>query len=576
MTTDPTPTMQYTHVNGKHQCDDGYVVLIASQIVGRDKWKRLEAEVVAAISQTGNTLHRSRIDLLSQSKCSEFATKCAQVDGQYDYEVPLRFLTENIVRWVDANPHGAQEDRASHDRDSAYDLDVASMDDVQPEAVEWLWYPYIPRGSLTMLDGEPGVGKSLFTTHLAAIVSRGGMLPDQFGQPTFSIGASQRALLFAGEDSVSATVRPRLDDAMADCSMIDLVMGEKASDGSLKPFTLGDVEKLERYLQTKPYAIAVLDPIQLFLGSKVNMNQANETRPLLEGLRKVAERYHLAIICVRHPAKSGSGSSIHRGIGSIDFIGAARSGLFVEQHLYKRDRVFLGHTKANLSAKGRTQVFSKTKGVFAWQGVTRATDEFLFGSWRGPDPQALWRAFFWLEETLSGGLGWPEKDIVSRAEECDISEKSLRRAKSLLQVKSTMLKDDKGVAKSWVWRLPDIEYDDSLSLSILPGPLGHLGHLDHLGHLGHVGNNKELEARIENTVLSSCPVILGGPDSPDDPDGPHGQVGQVPSRGGVESEGFSFIDPLLTRQPPRPTPPPVAAAATGLPADVLDDEGWSL
>jgi putative DNA primase/helicase len=98
---------------------------------------------------------------------------------------------------------------------------------------------------------------------------------------------------------------------------------------------------LEASIQDNHPRLVVIDPIQAYLGGKVDINRANETRPLLAALRKLAETYRCAIVVVRHPAKSGVGSAIHRGLGSIDFIGAARSGLCLVQHPIDVNKVLL-------------------------------------------------------------------------------------------------------------------------------------------------------------------------------------------------------------------------------------------
>src|SRR4051812_42430255 len=111
------------------------------------------------------------------------------------------------------------------------------------------------------------------------------------------------------------------------------------------------------------------------------MNHSNQVQPLMAALARVAEQYRCAVVCVRHPSKPGQSivKVIHRGIGSVAFIGSVRTGLFVEQHPRDKDKVLLCQSKSNVGIKGRTQVFSKAEGMFLWCGVTRLDAELLGG-----------------------------------------------------------------------------------------------------------------------------------------------------------------------------------------------------
>ncbi len=157
-----------------------------------------------------------------------------------------------------------------------------------------------------------------------------------------------------------------------------------------------------------------------------------------------------AMVLVRHPAKSGMGSAIHRGLGSIDFIGAARTGFFVQQHPLHLDMALLCQSKNNLGPLGRTQVFTKGQDGFHWRSITRLSAETLAGSGRGPDPISFLEASFWLEQRLEGGLQWSAADILTEGEEEGHTKKVLYKAKKAL---GAVAKQQNG---SWYWRLPAI------------------------------------------------------------------------------------------------------------------------
>jgi hypothetical protein len=325
------------------------------------------------------------------------------------------------------------------------------MDTVERHPITWLWWPYVALGKLSMLDGEPGTGKGLFTTQLAAQLSRGYPLPDQDGQPTLGTGGAHTTVFLSLEDGLADTLGPRLDAAGADSSKVHVLTGWADASGQEHAFTFQQMPILERVLEEYHPTLVVIDPLQAYLGSGVDMWRANETRPLLDALRRLADQYQCAIVCVRHPAKASQGSrAIHRGQGSIDFIGAGRTGLFVEQHPSDPTLVLLAQTKNNLGPLGQTQVFRKVDGQLAWCGTSRLSAEMLAGAGRGPDPHAFLEACCWLERRLEDGLPVRATELREEAEDQEaISFPTLRRAKRALGVQSRKSRD------LWFWHLPE-------------------------------------------------------------------------------------------------------------------------
>jgi hypothetical protein len=347
---------------------------------------------------------------------------------------------------------------------------VVSMDTVTKTPIVWLWYPYIALGKLAMLDGDPGMGKSLLMAQLAANLSKGHPLPNQEGVPTFPTGQPHVTVMLATEDGLADTIKPRLENAGADCSQIKVLTSWATDTGEERVFSFQDMPILEQVLETYDPRLVIIDPIQAYLGGSVDMHRANETRPLLDALRRLAEDYNCAIVCVRHPAKSSQGGkAIHRGLGSVDFIGAARTGLFVEQHPLDPFRVLLAQSKSNIGPLGRTQIFGKEDGQFRWDGVSRLSAEVLAGCQRGADPHALLEACCWLETRLGDGVPVRSTELQEEAQEEDIKSTLLRRAKKVLGVRST--KQD----EVWYWQLPALRLiappDPLLSLASRMTPL---------------------------------------------------------------------------------------------------------
>src|SRR6516164_9192272 len=237
---------------------------------------------------------------------------------------------------------------------------VISMDTVTRTPVMWLWWPYIALGKLAMLDGDPGIGKTLLMTQLAANLSRSYPLPDQDGTVAFATGGPHVTVMLSTEDGLEDTLKPRLEDAGADCEKIKVLTGWKDADDEEHAFSFQDMPMLEQVLQEHDPRLVIIDPIQAYLGSGVDMHRANETGPLFEALRRLAEQYQCAIVCIRHPAKSSQGGkALHRGLGSVDFIGAARTGLFVEQHPLNPYLAMVAQSKSNIGPLGRTLIFTK-------------------------------------------------------------------------------------------------------------------------------------------------------------------------------------------------------------------------
>jgi hypothetical protein len=336
---------------------------------------------------------------------------------------------------------------------NTWTLDVVTMSDVEEEDIEWLWWPYIAVGKVCMLDGDPGIGKSLFTVQLASTLSAGTYLPDQQGQLTIRIGRPCDTLMLALEDGLADTQKKRIRLCGGNPGRIHVLRGWRDANDVQQWFTLQDMPKLEAAIQQYRPRLVVIDPIQAYLG-KINMNQANEVQPLMAALAKLAEKYRCAVVCVRHPSKPGQGVGkvIHRGIGSVAFIGGVRTGLFAEQHPRDKDKVLLTQSKSNVGSKGRTQVFSKAEGMFVWCGVTRLDAELLGGSGRGPDPHAFIGAACWLEEHMTPGIPLPSKEIEAQMYEAGYSKDMIQKAKRALGIKSTK------AGEGWIWTLPSLPH----------------------------------------------------------------------------------------------------------------------
>lgn len=288
------------------------------------------------------------------------------------------------------------------------------LDTVEPESVRWLWYPYLPRGKLVIVEGDPGLGKSWLTAALSHhIASR-----KRFPKAKKLVGGS--VLMMSAEDGIADTIRPRFDNLGADVSKVWLPS---------EYFTLDEagLDILEEYLEEVKPTLTIIDPLVAYMGSGVDLHKANETREVMAALASLAEEYSTTILCVRHLRKGTADKSIYRGMGSIDLTAAARSVLLVGKDPNDEDARAIVHIKSNLGPLGPTLRYelrpSKTRS-FRWAGTTDLTADQMLKNTKeaGRSERTLAREF--LKKTVNRSPK-PMEDIVREAEARGISENTL-------------------------------------------------------------------------------------------------------------------------------------------------------
>lgn len=245
---------------------------------------------------------------------------------------------------------------------------IIRMSDVELTPVEWLWKPYLPFGKLSVLQGNPGEGKTYFAMHLAAACTNGKLLPNMERVEPFNV------IYQTAEDGLGDTVKPRLIEAGAD---LDRVLVIDDSDVQL---TLSD-ERIEKAIVENNVRLVIIDPIQAYLGADVDMNRANEVRPIFMRLGQVAQRTGCAILLIGHLNKAAGMQSLQRGLGSIDIAAAVRSVMFIGKLKHDPTMRILTHEKSSLAPPGVSLAFSLgDEGGFRWVGEYDITaDEMLSG-----------------------------------------------------------------------------------------------------------------------------------------------------------------------------------------------------
>ena len=331
------------------------------------------------------------------------------------------------------------------------------MELVKVEQIEWLLYPFIPFGKVTIIQGDPGEGKTTMVLQIIAKLTRGEPIllnkkSQKEAQQDSEENLKQEVLsqdkpiqpvnviYQTAEDGLGDTIKPRLLAAGADCSRVLVI------DDREQPLTMLDVRLEEAIMQTKARMV-VLDPIQGFLGTDVDMHRANEIRPLMKRMAVLAEKYHCAIILIGHMNKNSNGKSSYRGLGSIDFQAAARRVLIVGRLKDEPETRVMCHVKSSLAPEGKSVAFRLDKETgFQWIGeYDISADDLLSGEARGQKSRIAKE--FLLDILADGGMA--QKKIEEEASKQGIKKKTLRNAKQELEIDSVKR------GNQWFWILSE-------------------------------------------------------------------------------------------------------------------------
>ena len=293
------------------------------------------------------------------------------------------------------------------------------MADVELTSVDWLWFPYIPVGKLTIIQGNPGEGKTYFAMRLAAACTNRKPLPGMEVLEPFNI------IYQTAEDGLGDTVKPRLMEAEADLEKV-LVIDDRDT-----PLTLAD-ERIEKAIRENHARLVIIDPVQAFLGADVDMNRANEVRPIFRSLGDIAQDTGCAIVLIGHLNKAAGTQSTYRGLGSIDITAAVRSLLFIGKLKDSPTTRVLIHEKSSLAPPGQSLAFSlgDEKG-FSWIGAYDITaDELLARTDTAKTESKTAQAEALILELLADGRKMPSAELEKAVNDRGISSRTMRTAKS--------------------------------------------------------------------------------------------------------------------------------------------------
>lgn len=317
-------------------------------------------------------------------------------------------------------------------------LKMIRMSEVQSQEIEWLWYPFIPYGKLTIIQGDPGDGKTTMVLNLAAKLSKGEALDENM-----KVTEPVNVIYQTAEDGLADTVKPRLELAGADCERIIVI------DESDKSLSMVD-ERLEQAIVRTGARLLILDPIQAYLGGGMDMNRANEARDMTKKLGALAEKTKCAIILIGHMNKASGNKAAYRGMGSIDFFAVARSVLLVGRVEGESNTRAVVQIKNNLAAFGHPKAFALSEDGFKWLGDYEITvDEVLGGI--TPKANKMEQAKQMLRELAETQSAVLSNEIFDQANELGISKRTLENAKKELGVQTRKINN------AWYWELDKVK-----------------------------------------------------------------------------------------------------------------------
>ena len=305
---------------------------------------------------------------------------------------------------------------------------------VIPRKVDWLWYPYIPYGKITVLQGDPGEGKSTFILNVAALLTRGEKMPDGTGG-----GQAQKVIYQCAEDDVADTIKPRLVAAGADCDKIAYIIDDHGE------LTFEDA-RIEETIEKTGARLIVIDPLQAFLVQETDMQSAARMRVSLRKIADVASRYQCAVVLVGHMNKAHGGKNLYRGLGSIDIAAIARSVLMILRDNGEPTTRYMIPIKASLAPEGAAIGFTFADGKFKWLGRCNVDLGSLDEGGLFPS-EKLMRAKAYLIQALKEG-DMPSTKIFEMLESIGIKKRTVKSAKKEARIQAYRKNN------TWYWRLP--------------------------------------------------------------------------------------------------------------------------
>jgi hypothetical protein len=410
--------------------------------------------VVTVEDVRGKVLYRDKADLDREAERSRVVGTVAQ-----RFRVAAGPLREQFdARWNEEreNLRRARDGAAATPGPAAAEPApvVVTLGDVAAEPVAWLWKPWIPLGMITVLDGDPGLGKSTLTLDLAARVTRGSAMPSGGVRPARPAGV----LLMTAEDSLAQTVRPRLDAAGADASRVHALEAVRVGGEERPPVLPYDLQLVEALVAGRGIRLVVVDPFMAFLDGKIDAHRDQDVRRCMHRLKLLAEAFGVAVVLVRHLNKLTGGPALYRGGGSIGIGGAGRSALIVGRHPKEPHLCVLAPNKCNLAPPFRSLAYTyEPVGDVArigWAGEVDLTAEDILGHPSRMKQTVAAQCVDAIKEALAAGPV-ETNDLDKHLQVLGHTKRSIERARRELGVRSRRV--GFGAEGKWMAELPPEE-----------------------------------------------------------------------------------------------------------------------
>lgn len=370
-----------------------------------------------------------------------------RADNEARFDPPLNDREiEKVLKSAAKWAPGTAERNRNLDETNKESL-IVTMDEIKAEKVDWPWTNRIPFGWITLIDGDPGAGKSYLSLAVASAVSTGESLP--FDQKKKSPSG---VLLMSCEDGYGDTVRPHLDQLGADVMRIAIPNpGRGLATTMLNASFIEDAVKIQRP------ALVIVDPVIAFAGRK-NTDKANDVRELLSPLMGIAEKYALACLVIRHFTKQADTKAMYRGSGSIDFMAACRSAFIIVESEDEPNMRVLAQVKNSLGPKSASVSFYIDESGFRWGKQVDSDAETLLAAnkngGRARERVQLDSAQKFLTDLLSNGPV-ASNSVRDKADKAGMAWRTVWRAKEALNVKASK---ERGTGE-WFWRLPRCDWN---------------------------------------------------------------------------------------------------------------------
>lgn len=332
-------------------------------------------------------------------------------------------------------------------------ISIKSMAEVKSTDTEWLWYPYIPKGKITLMTADPGTGKTFFCLCLCSCVSNGSPFP---GEDASRERPEAVAIYQTAEDGISDTIKPRLE-TMKPPPVFKNILNIPEEDEQI---SLRDTATIESVMKQYRPSLIIFDPLQAYLGADVDMHRANEVRPVLSAIGHLAEKYKCAFIFIMHNSKMGQNQALYRALGSIDIPAIARSMIILGKHPTMPNLKVFCHEKSSLAPHGQSILFEidTKRGGIVFDGFSDLKADDILNVKKGTrdKPSVCKEEVVDCLNELIGEKGYARlEEIQTMQEDFGFSKNTLYRARQDLQLESISI----GFSKNKVtyWLAPEID-----------------------------------------------------------------------------------------------------------------------